>query len=150
MLEFDSMQDVLDFAIQLEIAAQQFYAELSARATRPAVVEYFTDLIAEEKLHEQKLRELKESEFMISSDKIKEANIAGYIDAMPNKPNMSYKDAVKLAYDKEKAARMLYSILADLSEDVELKQIFTLLAAQEQGHANYFKEEYDMICLSEN
>ena len=56
---FRKFEDVLDFAIGQEQAAQQFYTELAGKVTSPEVQEFYRSLIEEEKQHEKNLKAVK-------------------------------------------------------------------------------------------
>ena len=63
MVEFHTFEDVLDFAILQEKAAQEFYTDLEDKVTDDDVRLFYKTLVQEEQLHELKLRELKRFEY---------------------------------------------------------------------------------------
>ena len=150
MLKFESFEDVLDFAILQEQAAQEFYKSISTQVKDPSVQEFYRLLVAEETNHEEKLRTLKRYAYAMRKPDLKDLVESGYLDALPIPPDISFKEAIKFALDKERSARQLYTILADLSEREELEQLFRLLASQEMEHIRYFQREYEAIQLAEN
>lgn len=146
MVEFHTFEDVLDFAILQEKAAQQFYAKLSDEVLNPDVLLFYKTLIQEEALHEKKLRELKRFEYELIEPDIQTLQESGYLDAMPVSPDITFDEAVRLAIKKEKSARMLYETLARMCRHKELAALFNVLAEQEKSHADYFQAEYkDML-----
>lgn len=52
--------------------------------------------------------------------------------------------------DKEKAAQMLYSVLAGVMDDKNLEEMFLLLSTQEKAHKEFFEKEYRRIRVGEN
>lgn len=150
MLKFRSFEDVLDFAILQEQAAQTFYAKLVAEVQDPSVQQFYRGLVNEEHSHEEKLHSLKRYSYVLREPDLKDLSESGYLDAMPIPPDVSFKEAVRYAMGKEKSAYQLYSILADLADREELEQLFRHLASQEIEHMRYFQKEYEAICLSEN
>lgn len=142
MVEFNTFEDVLDFAILQEKAAQEFYTDLEDKVSDDNVRLFYKTLIQEEQLHELKLRELKRFEYELIEPDIETLRESGYLDAMPVKPDISLADAVRYAIKKERSARMLYHTLGEMCERDELKDLFDELAEQEESHANYFKAEY--------
>lgn len=150
MLKFRSFEDVLDFAILQEQAAQKFYAKLAGEVQDPSVQQFYRCLVSEEHSHEEKLRSLKRYAYALREPDLKDLAESGYLDAMPIPPDISFKDAIKYALGKEKSAYHLYRILADMTDREELEQLFRHLASQEMEHMNYFQKEYEAICLSEN
>jgi len=149
MIEFHTFEDVLDFAILQEKAAQQFYTKLSDEVLNPDVLLFYKTLIHEEALHEKKLRELKRYEYDLIEPNIQTLQESGYLDAMPITPEATFEEAVRYAIKKEKSARMLYGMLGQMCEQKELTDLFNDLAAQEQSHADYFQTEYkDMLAAT--
>lgn len=150
MPDFYSIQDVLTFAIHLEQASQEFYRRLSRTVHSPSVSRFLVELVKEEKRHEQRLAQLLDDSGGLPEPRISPDQIDCYIQAIKVSESMSYKEAVKLAMDKEKAAQMLYSVIADVMEDPILLEVFQQLSAQEKIHRQFFENEYQQICLSEN
>ena len=150
MPDFYSIQDVLTFAIHLEQASQEYYRHLSDTAHSPSVSRFLAAMVEEEKLHEQRLKQLMDDEGVMLTKSISAQDVDGYIHGMQVPESMDYKEAVKLAMDKEKAAQMLYSVIAAVMEDDLLAQLFLQLSAQEYKHWQFFDKIYQQICLSEN
>jgi rubrerythrin len=142
MMEFNTFEDVLDFAILQEKAAQQFYSDLEEKVTNDDVRLFYKTLIQEEHLHELKLRELKRFGYELVEPDMETLKESGYLDAMPVSPEISFVDAVRYAIKKERSARMLYHTLGEMCKQNELKELFEELADQEDSHAKYFKAEY--------
>ena len=146
MIEFHNFEDVLDFAILQEKAAQEFYTKLAGEVLDPEVRLFYKTLIQEEQQHEMKLRELKRFGYDLVEPNIEMLKDSGYLDAMPISPEVTFAEAVRYAIKKERSARMLYRTLGKMCERDELKQLFNELAEQELSHAEYFRTEYkDML-----
>lgn len=150
MQDFETVEDVLKFAISLEQASQRFYEQLSGQVLDPSVVEFLQDMATQEMYHEQQLREMLENGQYLVIAPIPEKEIKAYVNAMKVPDEMDYKRAVKVARDKENASRMLYSILSGLAEDPLLRKLFMRLADEELKHKKFFDQEYERICLGEN
>jgi rubrerythrin len=151
MMEFHTFEDVLDFAILQEKAAQQFYTKLSDEVLNSDVLLFYKTLIQEEALHEKKLRELKRYAYELIEPDVETLRNSGYLDAMPVSPEVTFEEAVRYAIKKEKSARMLYHTLGQMCEHKELADLFNELAEQEKSHADYFQAEYkDMLAATGN
>ena len=150
MADFYTIQDVLTFAIHLEQASQVFYQRLSYTVHSPSVSRFLEGLVKEEKLHEQRLTQLLTESGGVPDQQISSSEINGYIQAIKVSETMDYKHAVKLAMDKEKAAQMLYSVLAGTIEDPPLVEVFQQLSAEEKKHRQFFETEYRRICTGQN
>jgi rubrerythrin len=150
MLQFHTFEDVLDFAILQEQAAQTFYTKLSGEVEDPSVQGFYRTLADEERNHEERLRGLKRYSYALREPDLKDLAESGYLDAMPIPPDITFKGAIRYALGKERSAQQLYTILADLSDREELEQLFRHLASQEAEHVRYFQKEYEAIQLGEN
>lgn len=142
MVDFKTFEDVLDFAILQEKAAQQFYTKLSAEMRDPEVQLFYQRLVGEEHQHEAKLRELKRFAYELVEPDLAMLKESGYLDAMPIAPEATLREAVQYAIKKEKSARMLYRALEQMCERPELKTLFQELANEEESHASHFQSEY--------
>jgi rubrerythrin len=147
MVEFHTFEDVLDFAILQEKAAQEFYSELQEKVDDADVRLFYKTLVQEERLHELKLRELKRFGYDLFEPDIETLKDSGYLDAMPVDPDVSFAEAVRYAVKKEKSARMLYKTLGQMCDRNELTELFDDLAQQEKSHADYFQSEYGDILM---
>ena len=142
MVEYHTFEDVLDFAILQEKAAQQFYSKLSSEVLDPDVQLFYRTLAKEEHLHELKLRELKRFGYELIEPDIETLRESGYLDAMPVSPEITFVEAIRYAIKKERSARMLYRTLGQMCDRGELAQLFEELAEEEGSHADYFQTEY--------
>ena len=142
MVEFHTFEDVLDFSILQEKAAQQVYNKLSGEVLDPDVQLFYRTLAEEERLHEKKLCELKRYEYDLRKPDMESLRESGYLDAMPISPEVTFVEAVRFAIMKERSARLLYHTLGQMCQREELKELFEELAEQEAGHAEYFLTEY--------
>ncbi|MHC5179907.1 MAG: ferritin family protein, partial [Planctomycetota bacterium] len=92
MMDFDTFEDVLDFAILQEKAAQQFYIKLAGEVLDADVQLFYRTLVEEEQIHEKKLRELKRYEYDLNEPDLEALKDSGYLDAMPIPPDISLAD----------------------------------------------------------
>jgi len=151
MQEWQSVDEVLDFAIGNEEAAFQFYTDLARRMDRPWMSKIFKEFAQEELGHKKKLLEVKAGKKMISVEKkVLDLRIGDYmVDVEPHQ-GMDYQDALILAMKKEKKAFKMYIDLAEVSDDENLRQVFLALAQEEAKHKLRFEIEYDDYVMVEN
>lgn len=142
MMEFRTFEDVLDIAILQEKASQQFYSDLSRRVQDEHVRSFYHELVEQERLHEQKLLDLKRYEYDLKEPDLDMLRNTGYLDAIPISPGASLDEAVRYAIKKERSAKLLYQTLAKIVPREELATLFRTLADQEQAHAEFFETEY--------
>lgn len=150
MLDFETLDDILDFAIVQEIAAQEFYTQLSREAHTDDRRLFYRTLTEEEQTHEKKLRDLKRRNFDLRAPDLAQLKKSGYLDALPMHPGMDLKEVLLYGLKKEKSAKMLYTVLAEAMERDELAELFKTLAAKEEEHADFFRKEYDAACAEKD
>ena len=151
MTRKDSIDEVLDFAIDREIEANQFYLDLASKIPNVAVRKVFEEFAREELGHKAKLEAMKAGKIMAASlHKVPDLKIADYVVDIEPKPDMDYQDALVLAMKKEKAAYRLYLDLAAVAEDEELTDMFLSLAQEEAKHKLRFEIEYDDVVMKED
>lgn len=151
MEQWKSVDEVLDFAIQNEEEAAQFYTDLADKMDRAWMQQIFKDFAKEEQGHKRKLLDVKEGKHLQPAEKkVLDLKIADYlVDVVPS-GDMDYQSALVLAMKKEKKAFQMYSDLASSTDDENLKQTFLGLAQEEAKHKLRFEVEYDDFVMTEN
>lgn len=151
MEKFGSVNEILDFAIQQEQNAVEFYNELAENAANSEMKSTFIQFAKEEMGHKARLTNIKETGIMeASKEKVADLKIADYVVKITPKPDMSYEEALVLAMKREKAAFKLYNKLAERTDNTELRTLFQSLAVEESKHKLRFEIEYDEYVLREN
>lgn len=151
MNDFKSVDDALDFAIQSEQEAVDFYTNLANGSENQAMRKVFIQFAKEEKGHKKRLQNIKRDEtFEFSDEKVFDLKIGDYLIDVKPTSDMSYQEALILAMKKEKSAFKLYSDLAGIAPNSNLKNIFLALAQEEAKHKLRFEIEYDDNILKEN
>lgn len=152
MENFKNIDEILDFAIEQEQEAVDFYSELSDQAKNQAMKNIYLEFVQEEMGHKQKLMKIKEEKTFTeaSSEKITDLKISDYLVPVKPTPDMSYQDALIVVMKKEKAAHKLYTNLSKMAPSEELKKIFKMLAIEEANHKLQFEEDYDEYILRDN
>ncbi|MBT3208954.1 MAG: ferritin family protein [Bacteroidetes bacterium] len=151
MKEFETIEEILDFAITAEQSAVDFYTKLAKTARNEEIKESFLQFAKEEISHKTRLTKIKtERAYEFEPEKISDLKIADY--QIPVKPSddMSYQDVLVLAMKREKAAYKLYTHLSQIAPNNELKKTFQALAQEEAKHKLRFEIEYDDMVMFEN
>lgn len=150
-MNFQTVNELLDFAIGKELASAAFYNGLAAKMDRPWMKEAFEDFAREELGHKTKLLQIREGQVLEPSrEKILDLKIADYTVAGEPSADMSYGDALVLAMKMEKAAFRLYTDMAYRTTDPALRQALMALAQEEAKHKLRFELEYDSFVQPEN
>lgn len=149
MGEFGSIDEVLEFAIDREIEANQLYTDLAQRTENVAMRKVFEDFAKEELGHKAKLEAMKINKVSVPLEKVADLKMADYIVDVEAGPEMDYKNVLVLAMKKEKASFHLYTDLADTVENRAQGKTFLSLAEEEARHKLRFEIEYDNVVLKE-
>jgi rubrerythrin len=151
MKQWESVDEVLDFAIEREQEAHDFYQELSNNADTPWMKNTFEQFAKEEMGHKSKLMRVKEGKDLVSSkESVLDLKIADYLVEIEKTGNLSYQEALIVAMKREKHAFKLYNDLAASVDNDKLKNVFLGLAQEEAKHKLRFELEYDEHILQEN
>ena len=151
MIEFKTVDDVLDFAIAEEENAAAFYLRLADFAQSAGIRDLLKEFADEELGHKAKLLAIKDGRFpSFPSEKVMDLKIADYLVEVSPRENLDYREALTIGMKKEKAAFRFYSKLAEYAEDPVLKDVFQGLAQEEAKHKLRFEIEYDENILTED
>jgi len=150
-MQFNSVDEILEFAIGEEQKAADFYTDLAGRVDKPHIKEIFENFAKEEMGHKAKLQAAKEGKTLKKSEKkIMDLKIGDHIEQVELTPNIDFQDALILAMKAEKNAYRLYTALAEQADDVSVKETLLLLAQEEAKHKLRFELEYDNLVYTEN
>jgi len=144
MSRWNSVDEVLDFAIAREQEAVDFYLELAAQVASPALREMLQDFAEEERGHKEKLLGVKAGDKLRGADAaVTDLKMADYLVDVAPRPQMSLAEILILAMKREKAAFSLYTRLASMISDPDVRKLFLALAQEEAKHKLRFEIEYD-------
>lgn len=151
MKTFDSLDEILDFAMNAEQEAVDFYTDLADQQKNQQIRDLFLEFAREEVNHKARLQKIKDERlFDMEIEQIADLKISDYVVSRKPSPDLSYADALVLAMKKEKAAFKLYTTLAQRAQNNELSQVFHALAIEESRHKLRFELEYDEYVMREN
>jgi rubrerythrin len=150
-VDFKNVDEVLAYAIKGEVEAHAFYAFWSKKLTDKALQKVFEELAGEELKHKEFLLGIKKGQSLKPSDKeIVDLKISDYTVDVKASTDMNYQDALALAMQKEKEAFKMYSGLALMSINEDMKSTFKALAQEEAKHKLRLEIMYDEEILKEN
>jgi len=146
-----SIEEILEFAIDREQQAVDFYTRLSSIAPGKQLQDLMLDYAREEQRHKDKLLAVKTGGKLDNEHKRPlDLRMADYLVDVEETPEMTYQDALIIAMKREQVAFKLYTDMAAKVEDAELKSLFESLAREEASHKNYFESEYDDKVYTDN
>jgi rubrerythrin len=150
-VKFETVDEILDYAIGREQQAADFYTGLAGRVKGGAIQQVFLDFANEEKGHKAKLMAVKKGQkLVISPQQVPDLKIGDYLADVAPAAELDYQKALILAMKSEKEAFQIYSDLAEAAKDLEMKQLFNGLAQEEAKHKLRFEREYDEVILKDN
>ena len=145
-MNFKSIEDIIEFALEKEKSAVEFYDELSKRESVSGAKETFVNFSKEEQKHvtllENYLKD-KNSLNQYKFKKITDLKISDYIVDVEYEKGMSYPDHLRLAMKREEKSYKLYNELADITKDQEHFKVFQVLSQEELKHKNIIETIYD-------
>lgn len=151
MKEFETIDDILDFAIQSEQNAVDFYSKLAQDSRNEEMKQVFVQFAKEEMGHKAGLLKIKtDGTFAVKDEIVIDLKMSDYLVDVEPTPDMSYEQALIIAMKREKNAFKLYTHLSAKAPTAELKKIFQSLAVEESKHKLRFELEYDEFILKEN
>jgi rubrerythrin len=144
MRDFWTADDVLDFAIEREIEAAEFYADWGKKVEKSEMREALERFAREEQGHRRKLEAFRAGIIELNEEEVGNLGIAEHVEGGEPQLDMSYKEALIFAMKKENEAFELYTGLAKAAQDKKVTEMFSSLAREEAQHKLRFELEYDL------
>jgi len=144
MKTFGSFDEVMDFAINAEIEAVNFYKMLADFVEKPEMAEVLSGLAVQESEHKTKLEAVKAGRVSIDEEEIGDLGITNQVEDVKPYAKMNYVDLLVVGMKKEEVARKLYANLAAIAQTQEIRDLFLKLAQEEAEHKVRFELEYDL------
>lgn len=147
-MQFENLKAIIDFAVEKEKEAAEFYDEISEKEPFSGSKEMLKEFAAEERKHQALLEKfLTEGvDKSVAEYKLKwitDIKRSNYVVEMEYTEGMGYNDLLMLAMQREEKALALYNELEKEVEDAESKKLFQVLAQEEAGHKLFLETKYD-------
>lgn len=149
----DAMQynEIIDFAIEKENEAIDFYAQLKEKTEFKFMLESLDQLIAMEKGHVIRLQQIRTIPISDIHVEITEPlKLSDYFEEPVDYNELDYPKLLLIAMKREEKARNLYTDLQKHFSDTEVRKAFMLLANEEESHKIQFEKIYDEEVLKNN
>lgn len=142
---FETITDVLDFAMERELEAEAFYRGMALQTEAESMRQILEEFAEEEHMHWEKLDMVKNGQYRMlnGSTPVPSIHIAEFLPEPKVGPDMDLADALIIAMKREKAAYRFYIELAAEAPTQELMDLFLALAHEEANHKLRFEIEYD-------
>lgn len=147
MGNLETIEQVLDFAIEREHDACVFYQAWADRVVNPTVNKILFQLAGQERQHKEKLTAIREGNTVLrfKDDLFPKLHLLDFVDEASLGPDLNLEDALALAMQREKVSYRLYLALAAGAEAEALVNVFVSLAHQEANHRVRLEIEYDRV-----
>ncbi len=150
-MTINEFHEVIDFAVEREKEAVQFYTDLQEIAKFAAQKVMLGELADMERGHIKVLEGIRKqgnTDKAVSS--VPDLQISEYL--VPAKPTaqMTYQDIIITAMKREEKSKALYENIAAKIDDAELAAMLLHIAAEEAQHKLRFEKIYDEEILKDN
>ena len=143
-MELNNFKEVVTFAIRKEAEAYNLYTTYSQLVKNPGTKVMFEELAKEEQKHREILEGVEKKDFSeYKLEEIPDMKISNFVDEQKFSPDMDYASALRLAIKREEFSLGLYNLMAERTDDPELKKLFSALAQEESKHKLRLETEYD-------
>ena len=145
-MEFGSVDEIISFATDREKEAVALYADLAKQATMVSLKEAFEKFALEEEKHVELLADMSANKEKIDSYEFKEIpdlKISDYMVEIDYQEGMPMPQILKLAMKREERAVQLYTIMADKTDNADVKKVFNILIQEESKHKFILESLYD-------
>lgn len=147
-MKFDSLEAIVDFAIDKEREAVEFYTGLSKEEAFSGSKQMFEEFASEEKKHENLLLDFKSKGFTQAMKAyklkwIKDIKRSDYTVELEYKKGMAYNEILMLAMKREEKALKLYNDFLKQAETPESQKVFKILCQEEAKHKLALETMYD-------
>ena len=147
----EDFKAVIEFAIQREREAVEFYQSLQEKSRFSSQQEMLKELEMMERGHITVLSSIldKGVEKIVHKD-IEDLQISEYLVTEEPQGDLTYQDVLIVAMKREESSKSLYTDLAERFKGTETEGVFARLAEEETGHKLQFEKLYDQDILSNN
>jgi len=151
---FQSVEEILEFAMNKEEAAFAFYRDLAKKVKTKGVDKLLLELADQEKEHKalflSLLKKKSSLKKFLKPKKIQDLKISDYVIDVSPSEDLTIQEALIIAIKREKASFDLYTNLANSTTDAKLKKVFKAMAQEEAGHKLKLESIYDEVIYKEN
>jgi len=145
-MNFESVEEILEFAIEKEKEAAAFYDEVARQEVFSGARKTFEEFAAEERKHQHLLENFEQNKEKVAAYKLKwipDMKRSDYMVEMKYEPGMHYTDILRLAMKREEKALALYNELQARTDEQEYIKLFQILAQEEAKHKRGLETLYD-------
>jgi rubrerythrin len=143
-MTIQEFNEILDFAVEREKEAVQFYRDLQTEAHFADQKAFLQELESMEMGHIviiENLRKKQPAELEIKQ--VPNLHISEYLVSDVKDLDLTYQNILIKAMKREEMSTKLYTDMSKKFPDAELSRVFAKLASEEAGHKLRFEKLYD-------
>ncbi len=147
-MNFKDINEIIDFAIEKEKEAVEFYLNLCREEKFSGKRQMFEEFADQERKHQSLLEDLKAGQagHRLEDYKFKwitDIKRSDFSDEIVYRPGMPYNEILMLAAKREEKALKLYNELLAKAESEEARKVFKVLCQEEAKHKLALESLYD-------
>jgi rubrerythrin len=144
-VDLRTIEEILDFAIEAEVAAAANYRDLADRVHREGLRELLLAIAQQEEAHRDSLERVREGDLSLFAVGLPAVELSAPSAVAALGPNMSAAQLLLAAIDAERQAHQLYSSLAREARDAGIITLLDALAREEARHWRELEVAYDTL-----
>ncbi len=145
----ESVDSIVNFAIEKEEKAMEFYQKCANRAKNQGIKGFFLEMAKEEERHRDLLKDL--NPYLLADiklEKVEDLRISDYLIDVQFRDELTYQEALTLAMKKEEKAHAFYLGWKDKCMHEKTASLFDMLANEELKHKRKIETIYDEEILT--
>ncbi|CAB1074502.1 hypothetical protein D1AOALGA4SA_2321 [Olavius algarvensis Delta 1 endosymbiont] len=147
-MDFEDLAAILDFAIEKEVEAAEFYTTISREEAFSGAGDMFEEFAGEERKHQRLLEDFKDRGLAASMQDyqfkwVTDIKRSNYVVDLEYRRGMGYNDILMLAMKREEKALQLYNDLLGRAESEDSRTLFKVLCQEEAKHKLALETMYD-------
>ena len=147
----EDFKAVIEFAIQREKEAVEFYQNLQEKASFSSQKEMLKELEMMERGHITLLSNIMDKGYEnIEHKQVEDMQISKYLVKNESEGELSYQDILITGMKREETSRQLYLDLAQRFAGTDTENVFKRLSEEETDHKLKFEKLYDEDILKNN
>lgn len=150
MEKFESIEAVVQRAIQLEIEAETLYANAATTVKDDVVRQRLNEMAAQERGHKTKLQDVLAGNVRWAirrskAEPVQDLRLSDHLVGGSLDPNADYQDVLLFAAHREKTAHEFYKAMAEMVDDKLTQSLFEMLADEELRHKYVLEKTYEEV-----
>ncbi len=147
---YNSIEAVLERAIQLEVEAAALYTKAAATVQNEPVRKRLEEMAIQEQHHKSKLEDVRAGNVRWAirrskAEPVTDLRLSDHLVSGELAPDADYQDVLLFAAQREKTAHEFYKAMAEMVEDKLTQSLFEMLADEELRHKYVLEKTYEEV-----